>query len=84
MQIFIVFSTQFPYTILETSTLCSTKVLSQEDSKFVDPILQGTKNIIFFTSKAIILQHDLWTELGLEDCIRGCRYCANEYCKHNF
>jgi hypothetical protein len=31
-------------------------VLGQEDSKFVDPILHGIKNILFFTLNAIILQ----------------------------
>jgi hypothetical protein len=50
------FSIQFPNIISKASALCSTKVLSQEDSKFVDPILQGEKKALFFTSNAIILQ----------------------------
>jgi hypothetical protein len=36
------FSTQSPNIILKASTLCSAKVVSQEDSKFV---LQGVKKL---------------------------------------
>jgi hypothetical protein len=48
------FSTQFPKTISKTSTLCS--VLSQEDSKFAELILQDVKRALLFTSNTIILQ----------------------------
>jgi hypothetical protein len=50
------FSTQFPNTISKASSIYSAKVLSQEDSKFVDRVLQGAKNALFLTSNAIILQ----------------------------
>jgi hypothetical protein len=53
------FSTQFPNIISKASTLCSAKVLSQEDSKIVDLVLQGVKKTLFFTSNAIILQ-SMW------------------------
>jgi hypothetical protein len=42
--------------ILKTSTLCSAKVLNQEDSKFAMlaklPCFARCKNVIFFTSYA--------------------------------
>jgi hypothetical protein len=41
------FSTQFPNMISKASFLCSGKVLSQVDSIFVDPILQGVKKLFF-------------------------------------
>jgi hypothetical protein len=53
------FSTQFPNTISKALSLCSIKVLSQEDSKFADHVLQGVKKALFFTSNAIILQ-SMW------------------------
>jgi hypothetical protein len=37
------FSTQFPNITPKASTLCSAKVLCQEDSKFAHPVLQGVK-----------------------------------------
>jgi hypothetical protein len=40
--------------------LCNAKVLSQEDLKFTDLVLQGVKNPLFFTSNAIILQ-SMWS-----------------------
>jgi hypothetical protein len=49
------FSTQFLNKISKASSLCSAKVLSQEDSKFDDPVLQGIKRSLFFTSNPIIL-----------------------------
>jgi hypothetical protein len=49
------FSTQFPDTISKASTVRSAKVLRQEDSKFVERILQVVKKTFFFTSNAIIL-----------------------------
>jgi hypothetical protein len=51
------FPTQFPNIISKAPTLCSTKVLNQEDSKFVDPVLQSAKNTLSFTSNVIILQY---------------------------
>jgi hypothetical protein len=54
------FSTQIPNTISKASTLHSTKVLNQEDSKFVEPILLVVKKTLFFTSNAIILQ-PMWS-----------------------
>jgi hypothetical protein len=45
--------TQFPNTISKASSLCSTKVLSHED---LDPVLQGVKKALFFTSNVVILQ----------------------------
>jgi hypothetical protein len=54
------FSTQFSNTISKASSLCSAKVLSQEDSKFADLVLQGVKKSLFFTSNAIILQ-PMWS-----------------------
>jgi hypothetical protein len=36
--------------------LCSAKVLSQEDLKFVEPVLQGVKKALFISSNTIILQ----------------------------
>jgi hypothetical protein len=33
--------------ISRVTTFCSAKVLSQEESKFVDPVLQGAKKFIF-------------------------------------
>jgi hypothetical protein len=39
------FSTQFSNTISKASSLCSTKLFSQEDSKFADHVLQGEKKI---------------------------------------
>jgi hypothetical protein len=53
------FSTQFPNTISKASSLCSAKVLSQEDSKFADLVLQRIKEVLFFSSNAIILQ-SMW------------------------
>jgi hypothetical protein len=53
-------STQFPNTISKTSSLCSAKVLSQEDSKFAHLVLHGIKKVIFFTSNATILQ-SMWS-----------------------
>jgi hypothetical protein len=50
------FSTQFPNTISKASTLRSEKILSQENSKFVNCILHVVKNAIFFTSNAVSLQ----------------------------
>jgi hypothetical protein len=38
----------------------STKVLSQEDSKFADPFFKGLKKVLFFTLNAIILQ-SMWS-----------------------
>jgi hypothetical protein len=37
------FSTQFPNIISKASTLCSAKLLGEEDPKFVDHVLQGVK-----------------------------------------
>jgi hypothetical protein len=34
--------------ISRVTTFCSAKVLSQEESKFVDPVLQGAKKVHFF------------------------------------
>jgi hypothetical protein len=42
--------------ISKASGLCSAIVLSQEDSKLVDPVLQGVRKALIFTSNAIILQ----------------------------
>jgi hypothetical protein len=39
------FSTQFPNTISKASTLCRAKLLSQEDSKFVETTLQGVREV---------------------------------------
>jgi hypothetical protein len=50
------FSTQFPNATSKASSLCSAKVLSQEDSKFVDHVLHGVKKALFFTSNTIFLQ----------------------------
>jgi hypothetical protein len=36
------------------------KILSQEDSKFADHVLQDVKKLIFFTSNTIILQF-MWS-----------------------
>jgi hypothetical protein len=38
------FLIQFPNTIIKALTLRSAKILSQEDSKFIEPILQVVKN----------------------------------------
>jgi hypothetical protein len=46
--------------ISKVSTLCSSKVLSQWDSKFGDHVLHGVKQALFFTLKAIILQF-MWS-----------------------
>jgi hypothetical protein len=54
------FSTQFPNIISKASSLCSAKILSQEDSKFPGLVLQGVKEALFFTSNAIILQF-MWS-----------------------
>jgi hypothetical protein len=54
------YSTQFPNTISKASSLYSAKVLSQEDSKFADPVLCGVKKALFFTSSIIILQ-SMWS-----------------------
>jgi hypothetical protein len=59
------FSIQFPNITLIASTLCIEKKLSKEDSKFVDPILQGVKEALFFISNATILQSDWSTILKL-------------------
>jgi hypothetical protein len=48
--------TQSPNIISKASTLLSTKVVSQEDSKFANPILQGVKKLFFITSNTIILR----------------------------
>jgi hypothetical protein len=56
------FSTQYVSIISKASTLCSATVLSQEDPKFVDCILQGVKKGFFFISYAIILQ-SMWLVL---------------------
>jgi hypothetical protein len=53
------FSTQFPNTISKASTLRSAKVLSQEDSKFVEHIFQVVRETLFFSSNDIIL-HFMW------------------------
>jgi hypothetical protein len=45
------FSSQFPNIKSKTSTLYSANILIQEDSKYVDPILLGTKKVHFFTAK---------------------------------
>jgi hypothetical protein len=45
------FSTQFPKIIFKTSTLCSAKILSQEDSKIANPILKGVKKSSFLHFK---------------------------------
>jgi hypothetical protein len=34
--------------ISRVTTFYSGKVLSQEESKFVDPVLQGAKKVLFF------------------------------------
>jgi hypothetical protein len=47
-KIFNGFLTQFLNIISRVTTFCSAKVLSQEESKFVDPILQGAKKVHFF------------------------------------
>jgi hypothetical protein len=44
-------STQFPNTISKASNLCSAKVLSQEDSKFADPVFRGCKKSPFLHFK---------------------------------
>jgi hypothetical protein len=49
------FSTQYRNTISKSSSLYSAKILSQEDSKFADPVLHGVKKALFFTSKTTIL-----------------------------
>jgi hypothetical protein len=54
------FSTQFSNTISRASSLCSAKVLSHEELKFVDLVLQGVKKALLFTSNAIILQ-SMWS-----------------------
>jgi hypothetical protein len=41
-------------------TLCSTKVLYQEDSKFAGLVLQGVEKALFFTSYTMILQF-IWS-----------------------
>jgi hypothetical protein len=50
------FSAQFPNTISKASSLYSEKVLSQEDSKFVDHVLHSVKKTLFFTSNTVIFQ----------------------------
>jgi hypothetical protein len=45
------FSTQFPNTISKDSTLCGTKVLIQENSKFADPIFTCCKKSSFLYFK---------------------------------
>jgi hypothetical protein len=45
------FSIQFPNTISKALTFPSTKVLNQEDSKFVEPFLQVVKKISFLHFK---------------------------------
>jgi hypothetical protein len=50
------FSTQFPNTISKASSLCCAIVLSQEDSKFADLILNGVKKTLFLISVTKILQ----------------------------
>jgi hypothetical protein len=59
------FSIQLHNITLIDSTLCIEKKLSKEDSKFVDPILQGVKEALFFISNATILQSDWSTILKL-------------------
>jgi hypothetical protein len=54
--LFYEFSTQFPKTVLKAFTLYSVEVLSQEDSKFAELVLEA----FFFTSNAIILQ-SMWS-----------------------
>jgi hypothetical protein len=54
------FSAQFLNTMSITSALCTTNVLSQEDSNFHDPVLQGAKTAFFFSLNAIILQ-PMWS-----------------------
>jgi hypothetical protein len=49
-------STQFLNLIFKKSTSKSAKVLNQEDSRFVDFVLQGEKITLFSTSNTIILQ----------------------------
>jgi hypothetical protein len=44
-KIFCGFRTQFLNMISRVTTFCSTKVLSQEESKFADRVLHGTKKI---------------------------------------
>jgi hypothetical protein len=63
--IFYAFSTKSPNTISKALSLCGTKVLSQEDSKFVDHVLQCVKKALFFTSNSIILQSMLSTFLKI-------------------
>jgi hypothetical protein len=54
------FSIQFSKVESKASSLCSIKVLSQEDSKFADHALHGVKKALFFTSNTIILQF-MWS-----------------------
>jgi hypothetical protein len=58
--IFFGFSIQFPNPISKVSSLCSAKDLSYEDLKFVDPVFQGIRKALIFTSNAIILQ-SMWS-----------------------
>ena len=50
------FSTQLLNTNLKASTFCSAKILSQNDSKFANHILEGVRRALFFTLNTIILQ----------------------------
>jgi hypothetical protein len=50
------FLIQFPNIISKALTFYGSKVLSQEDSKFVEPILHVVKKAPFFTPNTIVLQ----------------------------
>ena len=54
------FSAQFPNMISKALILCSTKVLSQENSEFVEPILEVVNKKFFLHFNAIILQF-MWS-----------------------
>jgi hypothetical protein len=47
------FSTQFPNTTSKVSIFCGAKVLSQEDSKFPNPVSHGVEKALFFILNTI-------------------------------
>jgi hypothetical protein len=62
------FLAQFSNTISKASNLHSTKVLSQVDSNFADPILHGIKKSLFFKKNLKKSIYAICTRSGVLEC----------------